>query len=189
MLTIAAASLEPQSVKTERLARQKTESSQKAETEKNKSERTQPTKKTVQTKSKVGFRSIENNDSSLSKGQKRVSVEGVDGERTETYEVTYVDGAETGRKLISDEITKAAIDKVILIGTYVAPAQTQVQTVYNSLPTAPAPAPAPAPESSTGAYYANCTEVKDAGAAPIYSGQPGYSRSLDRDGDGIACEK
>ena len=39
------------------------------------------------------------------------------------------------------------------------------------------------------AYYANCTQAKNAGAAPLYSGQPGYSRKLDRDGDGIACEK
>ena len=27
-----------------------------------------------------------------------------------------------------------------------------------------------------------------AGADPIYAGQPGYSRKLDRDGDGVACE-
>jgi hypothetical protein len=26
------------------------------------------------------------------------------------------------------------------------------------------------------------------GAAPIYAGQPGYSRKLYRDGDGIGCE-
>lgn len=37
-------------------------------------------------------------------------------------------------------------------------------------------------------YYANCTEVRNAGAAPISTGQPGYSTNLDRDGDGIACE-
>lgn len=46
-------------------------------------------------------------------------------------------------------------------------------------------APAPAPVS---AYYANCSEVRSAGAAPIYSGDPGYSSKLDRDGDGVACE-
>jgi hypothetical protein len=37
-------------------------------------------------------------------------------------------------------------------------------------------------------YYANCSEVRAAGAAPIYRGDPGYSSSLDRDGDGVACE-
>lgn len=37
-------------------------------------------------------------------------------------------------------------------------------------------------------YYANCTEVRNAGVAPLYEGEPGYSRKLDRDGDGVACE-
>ncbi len=37
--------------------------------------------------------------------------------------------------------------------------------------------------------YANCTEVRKAGKAPIKQGEPGYSTKLDRDGDGIACDK
>ncbi len=49
---------------------------------------------------------------------------------------------------------------------------------------APTPAPAPAPA----AYYENCDAVRSAGAAPIRVGQPGYSRQLDRDGDGVGCE-
>jgi hypothetical protein len=36
--------------------------------------------------------------------------------------------------------------------------------------------------------YANCTAVRAAGAAPIHVGDPGYSRNLDRDGDGVGCE-
>lgn len=50
----------------------------------------------------------------------------------------------------------------------------------------PAPAPTPAPVYTN---YANCAAVRAAGAAPLYAGSPGYSRKLDRDGDGIACEK
>ncbi|MEU5715610.1 excalibur calcium-binding domain-containing protein [Streptomyces sp. NPDC020403] len=38
------------------------------------------------------------------------------------------------------------------------------------------------------AYYANCTAVRAAGAAPIHRGDPGYGSHLDRDGDGVACE-
>ncbi|MDP8927287.1 MAG: excalibur calcium-binding domain-containing protein [Actinomycetota bacterium] len=49
-------------------------------------------------------------------------------------------------------------------------------------PAAPAPAPA-------AKMYANCSEAKAAGAAPLRRGETGYSSSLDRDGDGIACEK
>ncbi|MEV5028487.1 excalibur calcium-binding domain-containing protein [Paenibacillus sp. LPE1-1-1.1] len=38
-------------------------------------------------------------------------------------------------------------------------------------------------------YYASCSAVRDAGADPVYEGDPGYSRKLDRDGDGVGCEK
>ncbi|MFG1849613.1 excalibur calcium-binding domain-containing protein [Micromonospora carbonacea] len=37
-------------------------------------------------------------------------------------------------------------------------------------------------------YYANCAAVRAAGADPIRRGDPGYSRKLDRDGDGVGCE-
>ena len=74
-----------------------------------------------------------------------------------------------------------------------------------SSPAAPAPAPAPsapaaprkrtqrrtapsAPQRSN-VYYRNCAAARAAGAAPLYRGQPGYRPQLDRDGDGIACEK
>jgi len=47
---------------------------------------------------------------------------------------------------------------------------------------------APAARSSGSAYYPNCASARAAGAAPIRVGEPGYSRRLDRDGDGVACE-
>lgn len=53
----------------------------------------------------------------------------------------------------------------------------------------PKPQPAPAPPAPAPAYYANCSAAKAAGAAPLYRGQPGYGSHLDRDGDGVACEK
>jgi hypothetical protein len=37
-------------------------------------------------------------------------------------------------------------------------------------------------------YYAGCNEVRAAGKAPLYAGQPGYRPQMDGDGDGIACE-
>lgn len=36
--------------------------------------------------------------------------------------------------------------------------------------------------------YANCDAVRAAGKAPLVKGEPGYSTSLDRDGDGVACD-
>lgn len=59
---------------------------------------------------------------------------------------------------------------------------------------APEPEPAPVPlaevpvEQPSNVYYKNCTAARDAGAAPVYAGEPGYGPHLDRDGDGIGCE-
>ncbi|MFF0944420.1 excalibur calcium-binding domain-containing protein [Kocuria sp. CPCC 205300] len=81
-----------------------------------------------------------------------------------------------------------------------APAPAPVEPEPEPAPVAPAPepaAPAPAPvvpEPAPAAPgvpaggWANCTEAKAAGAAPIYRGSPGYAPKLDRDGDGVACE-
>ncbi|MBW3068080.1 hypothetical protein CWT12_11670 [Actinomyces sp. 432] len=44
------------------------------------------------------------------------------------------------------------------------------------------------PQQDTSVYYKNCSEAREAGAAPIHSGEPGYRSALDRDNDGIACE-
>lgn len=40
---------------------------------------------------------------------------------------------------------------------------------------------------SSGAFR-NCAAARAAGAAPVRSGDPGYGRHLDRDGDGVGCE-
>lgn len=56
---------------------------------------------------------------------------------------------------------------------------------------APTPATTPTsvlPIAAPSVYYANCTEARSAGAAPILAGEPGYRAALDRDHDGIACE-
>ncbi|CAJ1493790.1 excalibur calcium-binding domain-containing protein [[Mycobacterium] kokjensenii] len=45
-----------------------------------------------------------------------------------------------------------------------------------------------APVAAADPYYKNCTAAREAGAAPLYEGDPGYRTELDRDGDGIACE-
>lgn len=43
-------------------------------------------------------------------------------------------------------------------------------------------------QQSANVYYKNCTAVRAAGADPIYRGEPGYAKHLDRDGDGVGCE-
>ena len=64
---------------------------------------------------------------------------------------------------------------------------------------APTQSPRPAPTRrplamlsnnapTTGGPFPNCAAVRAAGAAPVRQGDPGYSRRLDRDGDGVGCE-
>lgn len=72
----------------------------------------------------IPFESTEQEDNTLAKGEVRVATEGTDGERTITFEVTYIQGKEIARKEIKNEITKASITKVTRIGTYVAPTYT-----------------------------------------------------------------
>ncbi len=61
-------------------------------------------------------------------------------------------------------------------------------TASPSPPTTPAPRPPTTPAPASGTSFANCSEARAAGAAPLSRGEPGYSSKLDRDGDGIACE-
>jgi hypothetical protein len=42
--------------------------------------------------------------------------------------------------------------------------------------------------SYSGVSFPNCAAARAAGAAPVRAGDPGYSRRLDRDGDGVGCE-
>lgn len=48
--------------------------------------------------------------------------------------------------------------------------------------------PPPSDRARSGAF-ANCAAARAAGAAPVRIGEPGYGRHLDRDGDGVGCER
>lgn len=132
------------------------------------------TKEIMSTES-VAYTTRESLDSSLPSGQTRVSQEGKEGSKTVYYTVTYVGGDEVERAVAREVLQVSPIERIIVVGTYLAPSPKHYS----------APVPAPVP---TSAYYKNCTEARAAGVAPIYRGQPGYGKHLDRDGDGIACE-
>lgn len=136
-LSSVLAATEPASVKQERLAREAAEAKalqiqqqKEADTKREAEERArkaeeEANKPVVKTETKtetIAFKSIEKKDSSLPVGQKKVSIVGVKGERSITYEVTYVRGNETSRKEVSAKVTKKPIDEVTLVGTYVAAA-------------------------------------------------------------------
>lgn len=50
------------------------------------------------------------------------------------------------------------------------------------------PVEVPPCSEGTVALYDNCDEARDAGAAPVLAGSPGYGLHLDRDRDGVGCE-
>ena len=75
----------------------------------------------------VPFKTVEQADATLPKGQTRVVQEGVNGEQIVFSEVTTVDGKSTS-KVIKTSITKQPVDKVIAVGTKEEVAPTPVVT-------------------------------------------------------------
>lgn len=131
--------------------------------------------KTEVVTSPISFTSSEKEDSSLPKGQRKTTTTGVNGEKSDTYEVTYVGGKQIAKKLIKSEVTTQPINEVVSVGTYVAPSQAATPSYV-------------APTQTQSPYYANCSDARAAGVTPLYQGQPGYRSGLDRDHDGVACE-
>lgn len=65
-----------------------------------------------------------------------------------------------------------------------APASRGASNAYDVSPSRLAPA-----RATPGSYaFANCSEARAAGAAPVRRGESGYGPHLDRDGDGVGCE-
>lgn len=146
------AATEPASVKADRLARDAAEAkslqiqqentkrqaadlARKEAEQRRQAEASKPVVKTETKIEPVPFESVEQNDNTLPAGQKKLSVAGINGERTITYSVTYVKDNEAARTETKNEITKAPVTQVTLNGTYVKP-------------------PAPVPVTSTPQYSA-----------------------------------
>ncbi|WP_026536368.1 excalibur calcium-binding domain-containing protein [Arthrobacter sp. H14] len=51
----------------------------------------------------------------------------------------------------------------------------------------PTPETDRAPAAPGDVYHENCTAARDASAAPVHRGDPGYATHLDSEGDGIGC--
>ena len=75
----------------------------------------------------IAFKTVEQPDATLPKGQTKVVQEGINGEQIVFSEVTTVDGKSTS-KVIKSSITKQPVDKVIAIGTKEEVAPTPVVT-------------------------------------------------------------
>ena len=125
-------------------------------------------------------------DAALAKGKTETRQACVNGEKTQTYKVTYTNGAQTKKELVSETTTKEAVDEIVAEGTYVAPAP----------PVAKAPATQCDPNYKPCLVYhggADYDCASGSGNGPYYATGPIYVigtdvYGLDRNGDGVACE-
>lgn len=69
----------------------------------------------------IAFSQKEIKDSSLYVGKKSIKTNGVAGSKQVVYDVTYVDGKESGRTVVSETVLKQPVTEVILVGTKPVP--------------------------------------------------------------------
>lgn len=86
------------------------------------------TTKDETTTTELAFKTKTVDDPTLPLGEEKVTQEGKKGVRTVVTRITYSDGKETGRSVISDT-TKNPVDKIIVQGTYVEPPKPVEPTV------------------------------------------------------------
>lgn len=149
------------------------------------------TQKLVDEEEIIGFAATQVDDPSSDAGTSAVTVVGVNGVKTKSYRVTYENGTETSRTLISEAITRAPVDQVTAIGSYVAPAPVVQAAPVTLVPQA---------GGECDPNYSGCvpidTDVDCAGGSgngPSYADGPveviGTDiYDLDSNGDGFACE-
>lgn len=111
-------------------------------------------------------------------------------ERSESKKVTDARAAAAAAKAVAEKAAadKAAAEKAAADAA-AAQARADADAAAAKAQQDQAQARQVQPPAPSSVYYANCTAARAAGAAPIYRGQPGYRPALDRDNDGIACEK
>lgn len=129
----------------------------------------------------IDFEEIREEDATLEKDMTVVSQEGVKGEKTITYKVTFTDGKVANKEKVGEEVTKEPVKRIVKVGTKV--------------PKSAAPTPSCDPNYS-GACVPIASDVDCGGGSgngPEYLygtakviGSDIYD--LDRDNDGLACE-
>lgn len=72
----------------------------------------------------VDFETVEEEDSTIYKGEKEVKQEGVEGEKEITFKATYINGKQDSKEEVSEKITVEPEDKIISVGTKVRPVAT-----------------------------------------------------------------
>ncbi len=73
--------------------------------------------KTVTENEAIKFKTVTEIDNNMALGESGIKVQGVNGEKAVTYEITYVNGEEVSRKALNSKVTKQAVDEVKTVGT------------------------------------------------------------------------
>lgn len=79
--------------------------------------RTTVTRRTVTETASIGYATRLVEDASMAKGSEKIRTRGAKGVRTRTYEVTFNNGRQTGRKLLTSTVTRKPVARVIVVGT------------------------------------------------------------------------
>ena len=77
----------------------------------------QPTE--IRERAEIPFERRTVETSSLDKGTEKVTQEGEKGIKETVYKITYKNGKEESRKIISEEVIKEPVDEITSVGTYV----------------------------------------------------------------------
>ena len=140
--------------------------------------------KNVEETEVIPFSKENRDDTSRSVGSSAITTSGVDGIKTKTYKMTYVDGIEKSRELIGEITTKEPINEITSVGTYVAPVKKVEASTASCSP------------NYSGACVPIASDVDcdgGSGNGPAYVSGPVYVvgsdiYKLDGNGDGVGCE-
>jgi len=94
--------------------------------------------------------------------------------------------ADTRKDRITPVVTTTTASPVTSTSSITEPIETTEPPVQTTQ--APEPVVIETTNKPSQIYYGSCSEVRQAGAAPLSQGEPGYRAGLDRDSDGMACE-
>ena len=86
----------------------------------------------METLSLLDYETVEVETSALNVGTTETLVKGQKGERRSKVEVTYIDGVERSRKVVSSEVTKEPVVEQIGIGTYTAKPASSSTLLYGN---------------------------------------------------------
>jgi hypothetical protein len=109
--------------------------------------------KTLIKNESIGYKTVNQNDATLAEGTTQVVAPGHKGNRVITYTASYKKNKLTGCKHTGTKVSIQPANRVVAIGTYVAPAP-KPAVVATPAPT-PTPALTPAPTGCTNGTYVN----------------------------------